>query len=258
LVSQDQVRIGDRVFYGHPDPSLGGILLIVLVGSAGIAAKRLEERLVQNGYDGKAAELLAAITDQRVPCFFLYLRPFYLTGRMQLKNPAHVSFPGAIRHYTAKGIIDFETALERAVRKSGPLVALGQPGEMLGAGRIAASDEDWRAKFYALARVAHLIFVVPSHKSGTKEEIDWLRQNDYLGKCVFLMPPKFSKSKLDAAKCWNQATAVLAASDTVRLPPYTYRGQIFRLGPDGSIREARTLRGLSALQKDISEFCGTT
>jgi hypothetical protein len=152
-----------------------------------------------------------------------------------------------VSYYNQSETTDLETMLERAVHQSGILVALGQPGEMIGAGRVAVAEEEWKDRFAALARYAACIFVIPSHRTGTAWEIQWLHQNDLLAKCVFVMPPKvkprekivWRKRKLirytvDMKSLWSQAAGILAKSDLV-LPPYSDTGLVFTISEHGAI-----------------------
>ena len=180
---------------------------------------------------------------ERSPCYFLYLRPFFLTGRLSLANPEYGQFPALVKHYSEGKLIDFETMLELALRESGPLVALGQPGEMIGAGRLKVPEEDWKPNFEALARGAKAIFVIPSHRTGTRWEIEWLQKEAYLSKCFFIMPPMAKESfemdfrrrrRLGIGSCWQQAQSALADSG-IDLPAYLPGG------PSSSLRQTAPL-----------------
>jgi hypothetical protein len=48
-----------------------------------------------------------------------------------------------------------------------PLVALGKPGEAIGAGRIFTDDATWQADIATLMRRAKGILIVPSDRDGT-------------------------------------------------------------------------------------------
>jgi hypothetical protein len=115
--------------------------------------------------------------------FTLYLRPFTSTGRVHIPlksvvlkrgvtaGPATVYDPqlgmtSRFKRYVTFG--DFETALADFVHSKAPLVALGKPGEQIGAGRIESTDEDRRAKFEQLATHAAAIVLVPSVRPGTR------------------------------------------------------------------------------------------
>jgi hypothetical protein len=188
------------------------------------------------------------VLHQNAPRYFLYLRPFFLTRRMDLANPKRGSSPMLVSYHRETETTDLETMLERAVRKSGPLIALGQPGEIIGAGRLSVPDEDWKLPFEALARAAVCIFVIPSQRTGTAWEIKWLRDNTYLAKCVFIMPPRIKtkekinwrKRKLvritvDMKTLWTEAARILGDSG-IHLPTYSEAGLLFMLDDSGAVK----------------------
>jgi len=236
LRDQIQIHIGSRIIYRDAPLSLGDVgpaitMMLVIAVIGGFISVR-ETRSVQKARDRKGAELLNAVLSQNAPHYFLYLRPFFLTRRMDLANPKHGRWPMLVSFYSERNTTDLETMLERAVRKSGPLIALGQPGEMIGAGRLVVPEEEWKPPFEALARAASGIFVIPSHTTGTAWEIKWLRDNAYLTKCVFIMPPKIKTREriewrkrrlvrvtVDMKSLWKNAASVLADSE-IHLPAY--------------------------------------
>jgi hypothetical protein len=89
-----------------------------------------ERRASQRIRDRQGAEVLQAVLSNNPPRYYLYLRPFFLTNRMNVLNPQHGSWPMQVSYFGETEATDIETLLERAVHKSGVLVALGQPGEM--------------------------------------------------------------------------------------------------------------------------------
>jgi len=63
--------------------------------------------------------------------------------------------------------VDFERLLAIAVDSYAPLIALGRPGEQVGAGRILTTEERWQEDFRKLAEAARLILLMPSAHPGT-------------------------------------------------------------------------------------------
>jgi hypothetical protein len=135
----------------------------------------------------------------------LYLRPFASTGslRIPLKSvvvkrgviagPATVYDPqlgrtSRFKRYVTFG--DFETELADVVASQAPLVALGYPGEQIGAGRIETGDDEWQGTFKQLAARAVAIILVPSLHCGTRAEIDAILSTpEWLAKTMFFIPP---------------------------------------------------------------------
>lgn len=231
---------------------------IALLFAAGVAVRGWELRLVQSHRDRKATEILVATLNGKVNRFFLYVRPFFLTRRMTIENPVYHSRQRKLlrllsyRDYQPNRI-DLETQIETSLRDEGLLIALGHPGENIGAGRIAASDLEWQTWFKSLAPNAELILVVPSHTDGTKWEIEWLKENNHLQKTIFLMPPKLSASQVDVAVFWNQTGSILG-QEGFQLPAYLESGLLFKLDSKGTISRQVTLGNLRDLRTAVRQI----
>lgn len=247
---QIQIPIGNRVVTRDVPLSLGqaitGLVIALLIAALGAVIHIRETRSLQRARDRNGLAILQAVLGECAPRYFLYLRPFFLTRRMDLANPKHRKLPTMVRFYSEGKTEDLETMLERAVRKSGPLIALGQPGEMIGAGRLAVPDEEWKSRFEVLAGRARCIFIVPSERTGTRSEIAWLRDNGHLSKAVFIMPPKLIEKtewrhgklrriRVDMESLWKQA-AVGLAKEAIHLPSYSRSGLLFKLDEAGVIQ----------------------
>jgi hypothetical protein len=135
--------------------------------------------------------------------YYLYLRPFASTGgvrvlrRVAKRKRSLATYGSDPRFNPGAGFIyklevvwnDLETLLEAAVRPKGPLVALGRPGEQLGAARIASDEEDWKGLVEDLVHHAVLVFVLPSQDAGTAWELSLITANPaLLRKTVFVIP----------------------------------------------------------------------
>jgi hypothetical protein len=146
---------------------------------------------------------LPALRSGSEPCY-LYLRPFASTGGVRVlrrvakrkkgfqsyrgpdgqPNPS-IGFPYLLQVVWN----DFETLLEAALRPNGPLVALGRPGEQLGAARIVSDEEGWKELVHDLVRNAVLIFMLPSRDTGTDWELSLITAEPaLLRKTVFVIP----------------------------------------------------------------------
>jgi hypothetical protein len=85
-------------------------------------------------------------------------------------------------YFAEPGTLDLETILEEIVPKDVLFSALGQPGEHLGAARIASDEDSWKEQFAWLANSAEVIFLIPSDHRGTFYEIEQVRLSRHLGK----------------------------------------------------------------------------
>jgi hypothetical protein len=206
---------------------LAWICLGILNGFKRIEWQLRRNRLVniQQEMDTRASDLarLVEATDEGfVPPsgdYGLYLRAFQTTDKLHVNG------------------IDLETTLAYSLRDMLPIVALGQPGEHLGAGRIETTDEHWQEEILRLMDNARLILIVPSHRPGTVWEILTLREEQYLSKTIFIMPPDRAEIKLEGlpySALWALAVAELRKHG-VKLPEHFKNGLLFRLLTDGTL-----------------------
>ena len=163
--------------------------------------------------------------------FYLYLRAFETTGRLRV--PLYLRLRkisvGLIQLVTN----DTESYVSDAVRKIAPLIALGRPGEAVGAGRIVTEDANWMADALILMKRAKAIFLVPSSRPGTVWEIETLKREGLLSKVIFIMPPR-TKGELDTKERWEAARQALA-SHGIEAPEHQERGLLFEVGADGKV-----------------------
>ena len=152
-----------------------------------------EQSVVQGERDRRAQGILQALESETPkPSFCLYLRPFTATSNLRIvvRRTTYHDPRNSERIRTKDDFDDFETVLARAFDPSFPLVALGRPGEMVGAGRIATSDQDWRRKILLLAHAAHAIVLIPSTRAGTLWELRAAMDDEnLLRKTIFIIPP---------------------------------------------------------------------
>ena len=154
----------------------------------------LEGWFEQDRRDRRAAALFSALENgEPADPFVLYLRPFASTDRIAEEHVRAVKIsavPGAGPTFaTGSDRIEFEAEIETALRKIGPLVALGQPLEHMGAGRIRVADDAWRPAIRALLDAASLVVLLPSPNPGTVWEVEQILSGDVLSKTIIVDPP---------------------------------------------------------------------
>jgi hypothetical protein len=188
----------------------------------------------QQRNDSFAARLLNDLRANRsIPCkqFYVYLRSFETTGH--LRPPFFFTILVWERLHTN----ELESFLALALEKSGPLVALGLPGENMGAARIRVEDATWKEDVERLLTHATGLLVIPSAHQGTMWEIEDLKRNNLLTKSVFIMPPR--TKQFDWSVKWEQAARALAPIG-ITLPRYQEHGLLFSLNAQGQVVDART------------------
>ena len=182
------------------------IFAIVCIRRLSSRVRTWEQRVFQEVRDHTAAKIERQVfltdSQQSLDPYFLYLRPFVSTGGLPLVTESktsttskslYISQPMFSSHDTTE---DLETVLARTVLPDGMLLALGRPGEQIGAARIALDDETWIAHFRRLAEHARAIFLLPSTHPGTQLEIaEIFEREPWLKKTIFVIPPHKDKRK---------------------------------------------------------------
>ncbi|MEA3277913.1 MAG: hypothetical protein U9Q81_22035, partial [Pseudomonadota bacterium] len=181
-------------------------------------------RLAQNLMD-RAARDLAGLVEARDTAegdepvqFVLYLRAFATTDKLHING------------------IDLETALAYSLAPLLPVVALGQPGEHVGAGCLASTDEAWQSNVQRLIADASLILAIPSAQPGTLWEMNYLKESGHFGNTIFLMPPELPFLGGRYSRHWEAARTALKPRG-ILLPPHFKKGLLFRLDENGRSRE---------------------
>lgn len=190
---------------------------------------RLRSQLAGKTMD-KVLTLMAKGGD--CPVFSLYLRPFTLTGTLNLPNNSlDTSNPFLkMNNMLADQHWDIERLLAEGMERKSLLVGLGLPGEHDGAGRIVVTDEDWQDAVRLLVNTAERIFLLPHASEGTLWEIGHLFQTGAIAKTVWIMPPADIKAKdVDTAGLWAACQKEVHSRFGEKLPDYVPAGGLFML-----------------------------
>jgi len=226
-VKGQQVLIFSALAQGIPMLLAGRCIHKRDIRIAGAHLDRLAEHTLKRS-------LSAARRGEQQP-IALYLRPFDLTNKLQYFNPNFSVI--SLSKIKQSGSVELESLLAEALSLSTPLVALGEPGEHIGAGRAFLDEEEWREGFRNLASVAERILIVPSANEGTLWEIAWLKENNLLDKCLFIMPPESLFQYLlavDMSALWDTARSALLDKG-ITLPEYDEDGMFFTLDSGGNV-----------------------
>ncbi len=157
---------------------------------------RIDADLAQWRRDLRAADVFRRVQRGEPASFCLYLRPFASTDALE----TYIAQPilgGGRSGMVATERLEFETQLERAARSIGPLVALGQPLEHEGAGRIRVRDDEWQDAIHVLMDAARLIVLLPAAQPGTLWEVRELLARGHIGKTVIIDPPNTGSARAD-------------------------------------------------------------
>ena len=221
------------------------------------------ESLARQAARDKAAQRVMVCLRKQAgrPRYSLYLRPFKTAGFLasMAVETFSASQHGGLQITNVQ--IDFEAILAGAFPAHRPLIALGTPGALLpiypegvttwpigktwdipGTGKVMTTESGWQEDLILLANHAETIVIVPLNFPGTIWEIQWLLDNNMLGKCVFVMPPSMSGAR-SYGEAWKASVRTLSAIG-IELPDYDPSGQLF-------VVEDGTLRSLSSFVKSF-------
>ena len=226
--------------------AIGLITLVVLFGGTLLAfdfSNDLYDHYNQRAFDLRAAAIYRSAMDARpTEPFVLYLRPFVSTGAHKVRvNPGGK----AVREY------DLERELKRACAAIGPLIAIGESLEHLGAGRVSSSDKEWKTAIPALMQHAQLIVMLPSVRPGTLWELEQLVMRNWIAKTVFIDAPNTTVTGYRQETEWGDIASFLAGHG-YKLPDDDPKGRLFAFGESGTPRiaervdfsDAQMLRGV--------------
>lgn len=176
--------------------------------------QRRRMRIVQKNREQVASSILAEVIDDSVSSeYVLFLRPFITTSALgiglQLQRTGQIN-TGRVRSADRQNLPaelshgDLETLLADVFWPP-PFIGLGQPGEHFGVARLPSDEQEWQSLVSKLMDQAAAIIVVPSHRPGTRWELEQLVDRRLLRKCLFFVEPPLGEA---AMKDW-QATRQL-------------------------------------------------
>jgi hypothetical protein len=231
-------------------------LVCIILGGIVNAIRKAEAEAEKAKRALRAREIsdrLLGADDGKRPLFALYLRPFASTGHLDTQNVSANADP-----------LDLETVLSYAVRPELSLLGLNRAQEksIIGADYLYGPDQDWFVRFQELAINAKLLFLLPSARQGTLDEVEWVIEKRALEKCVFIMPETvtgtgwqassavpstvrvYEERIIDHAPEWKETRAAVLQRVNVPLPEYREDGALFMLNARGGVRRLERL-GLS-------------
>lgn len=226
------------------------VAIMVIGSSLGGFFSRRHKKVQQQLRDDRAREILELAGADTPPDYSLYLRAFETTGRMPREASSSMNMPGFDARTDDDRLNDFETALAECVENGIPMVALGEPGEHIGAGRVSSTEDCWKDSISLLASSAAVIFLLPSTRPGTQWEIDFLRSNRLFKKTIFAAPSRKSRwtvlsrdrEDYDWEGSWETLRRAMSEK-AVEFPEYDKNGQLFSLGRDGRLLVRTSLKG---------------
>ncbi len=162
-------------------------------------------KLTQKRRDDYALSIFSDLKVETGQEFALFLRPFYLTGKIAQSESSGTDHATAMTY-------EFEGEIIGALAELMPALALGKPGEAIGVGRILTDESTWQTAAAELMSRSALIICVPSAHHGTAWELEQIVQKRYLAKTLFFMPISVASfSSLQQQRDdWNQVVEFMA------------------------------------------------
>lgn len=207
LFLADQIRVGgqellladrDDLFWQLIGFGTAAILALILIL---IGLRWLIKQPLKTLRNMSASELVALRDSESPRSFSLYLRPFGFTN--VLKTRLSSATPSLTEQVFLAETVEFEDLLFKGLVRGPKLIALGRPGEHLGAGRILTSDDAWQALAADLIDKAQYLILIPSTRPGTLWEIDYLKKNGHLPKTLIILPQSRVSYNYDSLKRRN-------------------------------------------------------
>lgn len=189
----------------------------------------------------------------------LYLRPFVATDQFRVRNPLQKTV-GTPEFFELDFELDIERVFAETFADTTPMIALGLPGEHLGAGRIETDDDGWQDYVRRLADAAEFIIMLPSHRAGTQWEIKHILDENLLTKSVWIMPPSTSRNRSDSRAYWLAAQEKTREACGLNLPAYDDHGMVFSYDERLQVRNAEPLdlSSQSSLQQSVRRVLSIT
>jgi signal peptidase I len=186
-----------------------------------------------------------AYTNLENNSYFVYLRSFRTAGRLLIRN----TYGGWTERSLVGSYWDIEFALTAAIAQEGLLIAIGDKRETVGAAKVIASDDEWKAKFFDLCSRAKAIFVLPDDSDSLVWEMKQITECPTLGsKAFFLMPPRrpflfralgyianFLGWVIGHRGLWWRRTQTALANNGLFIPDFRWEGAIFKMNEHGKV-----------------------
>jgi hypothetical protein len=175
----------------------------------------------------------------RRPIF--YLRSFNLD-----KSTARVSFFDSLLF--GWWAPNPELTMARRLRRYGPVIAIGRPGETLpplGASRFYVSDDKWKEKVEDVARAAQLVIWTTGTTEGLRWEISHLLATTPMDKLVVMAHPHLMRIlPPDREIEWKRFLDEFGSAFPHRFPTYLGITRFFRFDRDARPVGETSLRAL--------------
>jgi hypothetical protein len=231
---------------------LAGMVGVVVLSAGWLAfAGGVADLAGQHARDLDAKDLLDRLRHGEAPRrpFTLYLRPFAATNEIddEVLQPIAAGMP-MLSFAFAPARYELEQQIERATRDVGPLVALGEPLEHVGAGRVRVTDDTWQDAVRLLTRHAALIVLLPSARPGTLWEIEHILDTGLVERTVMIDPPNLSRKgdRYHQENEWTKVRAAFAARG-YEIAPDSRVGRLVFFGAE------RTPRATARLNMDAED-----
>jgi hypothetical protein len=196
--------------------------------------------------DKRALEIFSAVKAGKPAIYSLYLRGFGTTGHLHFGKGGKARLEDRLQDLEIRGgqnaFSDLETLITEAMEYFAPMIALGRPGEQLGAGRVETEEENWIEDFQLLALHAKTLVLFPIATEGTLREVEFIVKHGFWPKTIILMPTENPSANWDLQWDYMKRKAEEFGLD---FPVYQSGGMVFKIGQQGSPEDFQSLSGVT-------------
>lgn len=208
-------RIVDESLRSQSDAAVRWGIYIAWTLFAIFALNRLRNRFIRNATQSRARSAEAELERSGMRRPILYLRSFALD--QQIQRPSWFErFLGSLPLESA------EQELTKALKKVGPTIAIGRPGEHLpglGAARFYCSDDRWQQKVADVAAESQCIVWASGVTEGLRWEISHLVQSTLPEKLILWAHPHIMRlAPREREAEWSRFLVALGSAFPKPLP----------------------------------------
>ena len=195
-------------------------------------------KINQNIRDRFAQNLLdASKNSDNLENYSLYLSHFFK------KEPFQIELKG-LQHKVEieEQYNNVECLITETLEFITPLVSAGYRDNHLGAGKVQISESEWHTDLFFLAKNALFLIAIPFGASGIKKELEWILENKFLTKTIFIMPP-ISLHQDEARNLWENVV-ISYADFGFDIPEYDSDGLLFAYNSNKEIMVAEKVKDI--------------
>ena len=260
--------VGSVFLYTALSTSMNASLVVLMFATAFLGALSVYASTVMAEFCGQHARDLGAqkicqrvFNNQAAPPYALLLRSFnpddVVYALAQANEHSQPSAEGEDMYVGPPAPLTLERALQSACDPTvGPLVTLGAPTPLDGAGRVPVPAADWQRCAALLIHQARTIFLVPGAIRASREIAEALFASDLMAHTVLIAPPIQDqigpgRSREEVLRDWRICREQFERFG-YEIPELPEHGALINVSAAGETPRILKLRGMDRLR--LKEF----